>query len=81
MHHAMDVYRIICMIDQTQFKESIAFLQMRRNENAVETVKTIVEEYFSKIEAPGCLMIQEHPLYEKGFDMETLISILDEFFC
>lgn len=77
-HHAVDVYRIICMLDQSQFIESKSFLNSKRNEEPVVAAAKIIEKYFSAIENPGCLMIQEHPLYRKEFDLDTLRSVLGE---
>lgn len=77
-HHAIDVYRILCLLDETTFAECKGILNRNANVSAVFSAGEIVERYFQSADQMGFVKIREHALYRDHFDLETMRSVLQE---
>lgn len=79
-HHAVDVYRILCLMEENIFEETKVFLSDRRRDIVVVSSGEIVAENFGAPDQPGFTKIKEHPLYRTEFDLKTMMSVLAELF-
>jgi hypothetical protein len=77
-HHAVDVYRIVCMLDESLFAETKALFGDAKNMAVVASAALIVQRYFSTPDQVGFSRIREHSLYRSEFALETLRSVLIE---
>jgi hypothetical protein len=79
-HHAMDIYRTISMLTEKTYGETVAFLQMNRDNNVLKSAASIVRSDFTALDQPGMTKIREHSLYRNDFDLEKMRSVLTEVF-
>lgn len=77
-HHAVDVYRIVCMLDESLFAETKALFGDAANMAVVASAAQIVQRYFSTADQVGFSRIREHSLYRSEFALETMRSVLIE---
>lgn len=77
-HHAIDVYRILCLLDEKTFGECKDILKEGRTIAVVTSAAEIVETYFQSLDQMGFVKVREHALYRNDFDLETMRSVLLE---
>lgn len=79
-HHAMDVYRVICMMTEDQYAHARAYLSAHKEHEVVKSAADIVHTYFATADLPGITKIREHPLYRPEFQLDEMRGILAELF-
>lgn len=79
-HHAIDVYRILCLMEEKTFDETKHFLNSNGAAPVVISARQIVASYFGVLHQGGFTKIREHPLYRVEFDLEMMRSVLLELF-
>ena len=76
--HAIDVYRIICMMSEGDFKQTQAFFHQNRKATPVSGARNIVDEYFASFDQMGFVRLQEHVLARGDFALNTMREVLQE---
>ena len=79
-HHALDVYRVLCLMEEKNFEETKKYLEGNNREPVVVSGKKIVTSDFGSLNGVGFTKIREHLLYRDEFDLETMRSVLLELF-
>ncbi len=74
-HHAMDLYRIVAMMTESELQEAIALASRHGSNRHVERARGIIKSQFAIPTAIGILRLREHPLFQKEFDVDTLIEM------
>lgn len=81
-HHAMDLYRIIGMMVETDFQETLVLSRKYATDARIERVRNIVVSDFCSESALGMLRFREHNLYRPALQSksfrETLAKIFSE---
>lgn len=77
-HHAIDVYRILCLLDEETLVECKGILKENASVTVVTSAAEIVETHFQSFDQMGFVKIREHPLYRDDFDLKTMRSVLLE---
>ncbi len=79
-HHAMDLYRIIAMMTESEYEVSVELGTTHNSDPRVERAQQIVNDHFDSPTDIGILRMREHPLYREGFAIEDFSSVLKEVF-
>lgn len=79
-HHALDLYHIVGMMTEKEYKRSVDLASHYRGHQHVSIACDIVGECFSAPENLGVLRLREHRLFRNEFDVDTFISVLRELF-
>ncbi len=79
-HHALDIYRIIAMMDHEDFQRTRSMICDCLDKEVVQEAKQIVTEYFSTATSLGILRMQEHNLFEEDMKVDELIRALHDLF-
>ena len=75
-HHAIDVYRIIGLLTETEYDHVIRLSQDNRDNAAVAEVRSIVEEHFVPSSGLGRIRIREHQLASNQMDLDQFAEEL-----
>jgi hypothetical protein len=60
-HHAMDLYRVMAMMNYETFEQAKATLrETHEDESIMEKARRIVAENFTKLTSPGLIRLREH---------------------
>jgi hypothetical protein len=79
-HHALDMYRIIAMLTETEDR-TVRDLSARYRENPfVREAGAIVSSFFAGPDALGVLRMREHPLSLEKLDVRQFVMVLREIF-
>lgn len=79
-HHAMDLYHIVGMMIEQEYKRTISLAREYREHEQLRRVSEIVRDDFSTPTALGLLRLREHPLLREGFQLNEFIEVLGEVF-
>ena len=79
-HHAVDLYRILCLMEEKVFDETKTLLNESLEEAVVISSKDIVAQCYGKLDHIGFSKIREHPLFRTEFELESMRSVLAELF-
>ncbi len=59
-YHAFDIYRIIAMMTEQEWEQSLAMRDKFTNELKIQEARSIVNDFFSSTESTGILRLQQH---------------------
>ncbi len=79
-HHAMDTYRIVGMMTEPEYEETIALGQKHQTDPRVIRVQQIVRDHFAERTALGMLRLREHNLFREEFQVNDFGAVLSEVF-
>lgn len=79
-HHALDVYRIVAMLTEPEYKTVRKLAAQYRQNDRVREASGIVSRFFDEIDASGVLRMREHKLFAENFDVRQFIDVLRELF-
>lgn len=77
-HHALDVYRIVAMMSETQFLETKSQFELHSSSEYVERVRGLVKDCFATEEVIGILRMREHPFWGSNMRPPDFIDALTE---
>ena len=78
--HALDLYRILAMITANEWSATQRLSREYRQDPAIQEAAHIVNEYFSRREAPGMIRMREHSQYSSEMDISSFMEILAQIF-
>jgi hypothetical protein len=79
-HHALDLYRIIAMLTETE-NLTVQELSARYRENQfVREASVVVSSFFGEPDRLGVLRMREHPLFTEKLDVRQFVTVLREIF-
>jgi hypothetical protein len=79
-HHALDLYMLVAMTTEPEYQGALRLSQKYRDTPQFAAAATVVQDYFSDVEALGLLRLQEHPQFRPDMELRTFIGVLAEFF-
>ncbi len=79
-HHALDLYTIIGLLTEPEYRETLRLGTELGNEKPVQRAREIVSADFSGATAMGVLRLREHPLYRAEFQLDPFLELLAEIF-
>jgi len=79
-HHALDVYRIVAMLDEAEYKATKEAVSRHGSEPVVARAKKIIETEFGTVTARGMLRIREHKLFQPNLEIARFRQALFDFF-
>ena len=77
-HHAMDLYRIVAMLDHGEFEQTQILIQSFGEKAVLQEAREIVAEFFSSSTALGLLRLQEHNLFKSDTDVQAFSQALTD---
>jgi hypothetical protein len=78
--HALDLYAIVGMMIESEYKRAKELGSFYEADAHVGRARAIVRDHFAGPTAIGPLRIREHPLYGKDFQMADFIAVMGEIF-
>ncbi|MCC5830641.1 MAG: hypothetical protein JJU36_14435 [Phycisphaeraceae bacterium] len=75
-HHALDVFRIVAMLTETEFEHSLANLRHHKADAQVQSCAALVSSDFSGSTKPGILAMRSHPLWRNDQQLEVFLETL-----
>jgi hypothetical protein len=79
-HHALDLYTIVGLITETEWRECLEFGKRMRTDVTIVEAGDTIAEYFSDKQKLGLLRMQEHEYYRSDFQLDDFIAVLVELF-
>ena len=79
-HHAMDLYHIVGMMIDEEYRRAVELGQYYGTYEQTEKARKIVRECFSVPTDLGLLRLREHTLFRKEFQFAEFIDVLGEVF-
>ena len=77
-HHALDLYRIIAMLNEEQYAQTKQQFTKHSNDLNAQCVMTLAKELFGSTESPGIIRMKEHAFYDNNLDIAAFISALQD---
>jgi hypothetical protein len=77
-HHALDVYRIIAMLNEEQYAQTKQQLTKYSNDLSAQRVIALAIELFGSTESPGIIRMKEHAFYDNNLDIAAFIRALQD---
>lgn len=77
-HHAMDLYRIVAMMTESEYENAVALGESYRSDQRVERAQRIVADHFDTATALGMLRLREHQLFREEFPLQDFRNVLEE---
>lgn len=78
-YHSFDIYRIIAMMTEQEFEQSIAMRDKFADEPKIQEARAIVAELFSSTEATGILRLRQHiRSVEIELEDENISGMIDD---
>jgi hypothetical protein len=77
-HHALDVYRIIAMLNEERYALTKEQFKSYANEPSVQHVVALSKELFGSTESPGIMRMREHAFYDTNLDIVAFIDALQD---
>ncbi len=75
-HHALDVYRIVAMLNEEQFLCTQEQFRNFAHDECTKRVTSAVAEFFGSSDSKGILRLREHPFYGANLNIPTFIDSL-----
>ncbi len=79
-HHAMDLYRIIAMMTQSEYEETLLLGKTYSEDVRFNKVQQIVANHFASPSDLGVIRLREHTLFQESFPVHDFIEVLAEVF-
>jgi hypothetical protein len=79
-HHAMDLYRIVAMMTEPEYKDAVSLGKSYRGDPRLERARGIVADHFGTMTDLGMLRLREHQLFREEFALEDFSAVLKEVF-
>lgn len=79
-HHSLDVYRIIGLMTEDEYKYTRSRIQVLRDSEVVQDVAKIVQDFFANPAGMGVIRLKEHHLFSEELQVDEFRDILCELF-
>lgn len=79
-HHALDVYRLVAMLTESEESFVRDRCAARWESEPVQTAAQTVAEYFAGLTSAGVLRLREHPLAGGHLDIAGFVDLLGDLF-
>jgi hypothetical protein len=79
-HHALDIFRILAMLDSDEYKRCRSIANKYRCADAAGHASHIARTLFADKTSVGSLRLREHPLYKMDEVLVTFLKEIHEFF-
>ncbi len=79
-HHALDLYRLVALLTEEEYKSAREQIGKHRAQPAVSRAEKVVDSDFRDLQATGILRLREHALVRPNFDFATFLAVLRELF-
>ena len=79
-HHAMDLYRIVAMMDEPEYAQTRKSARLHTNDDRVRHAQSIVATDFRTSTSMGVLRLREHAIFREDLQVDDFLSILSELF-
>jgi len=77
-HHAMDLYRTVGMMNESEYEEALALGNSYNQDKRVKRARQIVSNNFDKEFDLGIIRLREHTLFRAEFEIQKFQSVLKE---
>lgn len=77
-HHALDIFRIVAMLSETERDEVIENMRIFENNQQVLSCADLVRSDFHHAASPGALAIRQHPLWRNDKQIDAFLETLKE---
>jgi len=75
-HHAMDLYRVVAMLDYGEFHQTRSVICDHWGNSVVQEARQLVIEHFARPTSLGLIRLQEHNLFEPEMDVQEFSKAL-----
>lgn len=75
-HHALDVYRIVAMLNEDQFGQTKMQFEKAKNSEYVKRAVHLCEQYFADDTSVGILRMKEHAFYDTNMQISDFRDAL-----
>jgi predicted nucleotidyltransferase len=79
-HHALDLYTIVAMQVESEYRESLRLGNLYGGEGHVETAREIIRTDFAEPTSIGVIRLREHPLFRPEFPVPDFLAVLRDIF-
>jgi len=79
-HHAMDLYRIVAMMTETEYDDAVLLGKTYHSDRRVRRARQIVSGHFGSPTDLGMLRLREHSLFRDEFYVAEFSRVLAEVF-
>ncbi len=79
-HHSLDVFRIIGLMTEDEYKYTQLRIQDLQNSEVVQDATDIVKEFFAKPVGMGVIRLKEHSLFTDELQVDEFLDVLSELF-
>jgi hypothetical protein len=79
-HHALDLYRIVAMLSEDEYKRAMDMSAKYRGHEVVGEARRIVADDFASLEGIGVLRLREHSQFSDRMDVAQFVGVLEEIF-
>ncbi|MBC8372593.1 MAG: hypothetical protein ISS69_10965 [Phycisphaerae bacterium] len=79
-HHAMDIYRVVAMLDHDEFRQTRSAICDYWDRDVVQEAGKLVNEHFSESTALGLIRLREHDLFDSEMDVQEFSRALADLF-
>jgi hypothetical protein len=79
-HHALDLYTIIAMQVESEYRESLRLGSQYVSHDRVTTAREIIRNDFATPTSIGVIRLREHPLFRPEFPIPDFLAVLGEIF-
>lgn len=79
-HHAMDLYRIVAMMDEPEYEQARELAQFYANDDRVHRAREIIKTDLATPTSRGVLRLREHALFRESLQVDEFIDVLGDLF-
>jgi len=79
-HHAMDLYRIVAMMNEPEYRQACQLTELYSRDKRVRRAQGIVATDFSTTSSLGVLRLKEHSLFREDLQVDAFVGVLKELF-
>ncbi len=79
-YHAVDLYAVLAMTSEDEWKEALALRGRHRSEQAVVEATRIANQQFSSVTSLGILRLRESPYFRPALQLDEFTKALAELF-
>lgn len=79
-HHALDVYRIIAMMNSAEYDKTVELLDIHKVAKPCQHASFVRANFFNKKDELGTIRLMEHESFHEKMDVDTFRATLEELF-
>lgn len=79
-HHALDIYRIVAMLTESELTEVVKLLKSNRGDEQLESCREVVLRDFLGEDPDGVRAMRQHPLWREPDQFDPFFDVLRDLF-